>query len=389
MNLEKIASAAKSASLDGWLLYDFRGINPLALQLIGLNGKSFLTRRWFLFVPSNGTPTLICHRIEVGTWSKLTAGTNIQQIVYSSHQELDAALGKVLKGSKHIAMEYSPRGAVPSVSRVDAGTLERVREHGVEVVSSADLLQQWLTWDATDEALHEKAVRGVIRAKDAAFALIDQRLKAKEAITELEVQNLIMQCFLEDGLHADHPANVSFAGHAGDPHYEITPESNCTLEMGMCVLIDLWAGIPDRPMADVTFVGYAGQPTDEYLTIWKAVAAARDAGIAMLSAQQGQLQGWMADKAARDIIEAAGYGSAFTHRLGHSLGRNHAHGDGANLDNLETHDTRLLVPRTAVTIEPGVYLAHLGVRTEVNVLLLENGARVTTPIQDMPYVLGL
>ncbi len=389
MNLEKIGLAAKEANLDGWLLYDFRGINPLSLQLLGMSGKSFLSRRWFLYLPSSGTPSLICHRIEAGTWKKLTATQNLNYIVYSSHQELDAALAKILAGQKKIAMEYSPRGAVPYVSRIDAGTLERVREHGVEIVSSADLLQQWLTWDDADEAAHNQAATAVIRAKDAAFALIDQRLKAKEAITELEVQNLIMQCFLEDGLQADHPANVSFGGHAGDPHYEITPESNRTLEMGQCVLIDLWAGLPDRPMADVTFVGFAGQPTAEYLKIWECVAAARDIAIEMLTKPNGTLQGWMADKAARDIIDTAGYGDAFTHRLGHSLGRNHAHGDGANLDNLETHDTRLLVPRTAVTIEPGVYLEHLGIRTEVNVLILENGARVTTPIQDMPYILGI
>ncbi len=388
MTLEKIALAALDAGLDGWLLYDFRGINPLALQLLGFNGKSFLSRRWFLYVPSHGTPTLICHRIEAGTWGKLLGGENVNRIVYSSHQELDAALGQMLHGSQKIAMEYSPRGSVPYVSRIDAGTLERVREHGVEIVSSANMLQGWLTWDNTDETEHQKAVTAVIRAKDAAFALIDQRLKAQQAITELEVQNLIMQFFLEDGLRADHPANVSFGGHAGDPHYEITPESNRSLEKGQCVLIDLWAGIPDRPMADVTFVGFAGQPSSEYLKIWACVAEARDIAIKMLTTQNN-LQGWMADKAARDIIHAAGYGDAFTHRLGHSLGRNHAHGDGANLDNLETHDTRLLIPRTAVTIEPGVYLEHLGVRTEVNVLLLENGARVTTPIQDTPYILGI
>ncbi len=389
MILEKIALAASGAGLDGWLLYDFRGINPLALQLLGFNGKSFLSRRWFLYVPSHGAPSLICHRIEAGTWQKLLSSENLNRLVYSSHQELDTALATILAGQQKIAMEYSPRGSVPYVSRVDAGTLERVREHGVEIVSSADMLQGWLTWDEADEAEHDRAVTGVIRAKDAAFALIDQRLKAKQAITELEVQNLIMQSFLEDGLRADHSANVSFGGHAGDPHYEITPESNRTLEMGQCVLIDLWAGIPDRPMADVTFVGFAGQPSSEYLKIWECVAAARDVAIEMLTKPNGILQGWMADKAARDVIEASGYGDAFTHRLGHSLGRNHAHGDGANLDNLETHDTRLLMPRTAVTIEPGVYLEHLGIRSEVNVLMLENGARVTTPIQDAPYILGV
>ena len=225
MNLDKIASAARDASLDGWLLYDFRGINHLALQLLDLPSKSFLSRRWFLFVPSNGIPTLICHRIEAGTWQTLTSGVQLEQIVYSSHEELDAALGRVLASAKRIAMEFSPRGAVPYVSRIDAGTLEQVREHGVEVVSSADLLQGWLTWDEADEAAHDRAVTGVIRAKDAAFALIDSRLKSQVPITELEVQDLIIRVFAEDGLVWDHAANVSFAGHAGDPHYEIRSES--------------------------------------------------------------------------------------------------------------------------------------------------------------------
>lgn len=388
MTLAKIQSAAQNAHLDGWLLYDFRGINPLALQLVGIGSKKFLSRRWFLYVPANGQPTLIHHRIEAGTWRNLLP-ENVERIVYSSHQELDAALKNVLSGAKRVAMEYSPRGAVPYVSRIDAGTLERVRETGVEVVSSADMLQDWLLWDATDEAAHDQAVRGVVRAKDAAFALIDQRLKAKTPITELEVQELILSCFAEDGLVADHAPNVSFGGHAGDPHYEITQDSNRTLEFGQCVLIDLWAGIPDRPMADVTFVGFAGQPTEEYQSLWKTLKASRDAALELLQNPPAGLQGWMVDKVARDIIVAAGHGAAFTHRLGHSLGRNMAHGDGANLDNLETHDTRLLVPGTAVTVEPGLYFSHLGLRTEVNVLLLEGGARVTTPIQDEPYILGM
>jgi Xaa-Pro aminopeptidase len=385
--IAKIQNAAQAAALDGWLLYDFRGINPLALQLLGIGGKKFLSRRWFLFVPALGEATLIHHRIEAGTWRNLLPDT-VKRIVYSSHEELDAALKTVLSKAKRVAMEYSPRGAVPYVSRIDAGTLERVRECGVEIVSSADLLQQWLVWDAKDETAHDQAARGVVRAKDAAFALIDSRLKSNTPITELEVQNLILSCFAEDGLTADHAPNVSFGGHAGDPHYEITPESNRTLEVGQCVLIDLWAGIPDRPMADVTFVGFAGQPTPEYISLWETLKQSRDAALALLQNPPANLQGWMVDKVARDIIEAAGHGAAFTHRLGHSLGRNMAHGDGANLDNLETHDTRLLVSGTAVTVEPGLYFSHLGLRTEVNVLLLENGARVTTPIQDAPYILG-
>jgi Xaa-Pro aminopeptidase len=388
-HLSRIAQLARDANLDGWLLYDFRGNNPFANQLLEL-GQQFLSRRWFLYVPAaaDQPPTLINHRIEAGTWADLTKEVKLERIAYSSHEELDAALARVLRGQRRIAMEYSPRAAVPYVSTVDAGTIERVREHGVEVVSSGDLLQLFLVWNQTDLEMYKKAALGVVRAKDEAFRFLHERFKAKERVTELEVQDVIMACFEEDGLKTDHPANVSFGSHAGDPHYTITDWTNRKLEVGMGVLIDLWAGVPGYPMCDIAWVGFAGKPTEDFMNVWHIVAQARDAAITMLL-QQSNLQGWMVDKAARDVIQSAGYGFAFTHRLGHSLGRDAPHGDTANLDNLETHDTRTLLPNTAVTVEPGIYLDHLGIRSEVNVLIQQHGAVVTTPIQREPYILGL
>ena len=385
MILPRIAELSLASSADGWLLYDFRGINPLAADILKL-GKSMLSRRWFLYVPAHGTPTLIHHRIEAGSWSNLLVGETVNRCVYSSHEELDALLSDTLRGAKTVLMEYSPRGSVPYVSRVDAGTLERVRSFGVNVISSADALQHFTVWTPLNLEMHRKAVAGCIAAKDAAFEFIHQRLRAGGMITELEVQALVERVIADHGLVNDHPAIVGFAGHAGDPHYAPTADSNRTLETGMCVLIDLWAGANGHPMADITWMGFAGEPSAEFMQIWRVVAAARDAAIAVL---QPGLEGWVADKAGRDLIEAAGYGADFTHRIGHSLGTGVAHGNGANLDNLETHDTRRLLPLTAVTVEPGVYLPHLGVRTEVDVLILEDGIEVTTPIQLEPYVLGL
>ena len=386
-DLARLQTALRGSGLDGWLLYDFRGLNPFAGQLLDLRGE-MLTRRWFLYVPTSGAATLIHHRIEENAWQQLLPDPSVQRKLFSAHQELDAALGQTLAGAARIAMEISPRGAVPYVSYVDAGTVERVRECGVEVVSSGDLLQGFFVWDEADREAHLRAVAGVIRAKDAGFRLMDERLAAREPVTELEAQEVVVRQLTEAGLAFDHPPIVAFGSHASDGHYTPNPASNRTLEDGMCVILDVWAGIPDRPMADITWVGFAGEPTAEYLHVWQAVRDARDLAIRMLTTKTAQ-EGWQVDRAARDLLAARGYTAAFRHRLGHSLGRNHPHGPSVNLDDFETHDTRSLLPGLAVTVEPGVYLGHMGVRSEVNVLITEDGATVTTPIQGEPYRLGV
>ncbi|ULH16874.1 aminopeptidase P family protein [Deinococcus sp. KNUC1210] len=375
------------ASLDGWLIYDFRGLNPHARVLLNLR-DALLSRRYFMWVPRQGTPTLIHHRIEGGTWHSMGAGAALNFLPYSAHTELDAHLKTLLHG-KRGALEYSPNGAVPYVSMVDAGTMERLRAAGFDPVTSADLLQGFQVWDEEDLAAHRRAVQVLMDAKDAAFRLIHERLKAGQPVTELDAQAVIMEQIAAAGMEAGHPVNVSFGANAADSHYEPSAEQHATLQPGQCVLIDLWAQEPGRPFGDVTWVGYAGQPTQEYLHAWDAVAAARDEGIRMLHQSPGTLEGWEVDRAARTLIDNAGLGEFFVHRLGHNLGVQ-IHGSGANLDDLETHDTRRVLPGQAVTVEPGVYPMQrgYGIRSEVNLLMTPEGPLLTTPVQAAPFILG-
>lgn len=387
--IERLQAALAPTELSGWLIYDFQGLNPFARSLLGIPAGAHLTRRYFLYVPREGRPSLLHHRIEGGTWRSLLAGADVEVVPYSAHGELDAALSHMLAGAVRVAMEYSPRGAVPYVSRVDAGTLERVRETGVEVVSSADLLQGFLAWSDEDLAAHLRAVDVLMQAKDRAFHLMHERLNAGERVTETQVQAVIMREIEGAGMESGHPVNVSFGAHAADPHYEPGEGKDAALERGQCVLIDLWCQEPGHPFADVTWMGFAGPPSPAFSRAWEVVAGARDAALALLSSQWREAEGWMVDRAARGFIEAHGLGEHFTHRLGHSLGVQ-LHGAGANLDDLETHDTRRLLPGLAVTVEPGVYpLAEgYGVRSEVNVFLSPDGPQVTTPVQRAPFMLG-
>ena len=388
--IRQALQASSQPGLDGWLIYDFRGLNPHAATLLNL-GHTFLTRRFFVWVPTQGRAAVLHHRIEGGAWQRLLAGADVDFVPYSAHTELDARLAELI-GGKTVAMEYSPHAAVPYVSYVDAGTLERVREAGVrEVLTSADLLQGFLTWSVDDLAAHRRAVAVLMRAKDLAFELIHTRLQSGQPVTELDAQAVIAAQIEQAGMVSGHPVNVSFGANAADSHYEPGLEQNATLEQGQCVLIDLWAQEPSRPFGDVTWVGYAGDMSEEYRRAWQAVSSARDAGLKVMQDRlsSGTLQGWEVDRAARTVIEEAGLGQHFTHRLGHSLGTE-IHGAGANLDDLETHDTRRLLPGLCVTIEPGVYPQGrgYGIRSEIDVYLTEQGPEVTTPVQALPFVLG-
>ncbi|GBF07172.1 peptidase M24 [Deinococcus aerius] len=389
---ERMRGALQGTGLDGWLLYDFQGLNPHARTVLGLPAGAHLTRRFFVWVPREGQATLLHNHIEGGTWRTLSAGWNVSLRAFGSHAELDAALREVVAG-KTVAMEYSPNGAVPYVSRVDAGTLERVRAAGAEVVSSADLLQSFLVWSEEDLAAHRRAAAVLMGAKDDAFRLMHERLRAGETVTELEVQAVIERAIREAGMTSGHPVNVSFGANAADPHYEPGGEKNATLKPGECVLIDLWAQEPGRPFADVTWVGHAGEPGPEYLDAWEAVRGARDVALALLRERQaaegwGRLRGWELDRAARDAVGPR-WEPFFLHRTGHDLGVQ-LHGSGANLDDYETHDTRTLTPGLAVTVEPGTYprARGFGIRSEVNVFLAPAGPEVTTDLQRHPFVLG-
>ena len=367
--------------------------NPLAARVLGISPDIFLTRRYFVWVPREGRAVVVHNHIEGGNWQAITRewateADPAELWAVGAHAELDAALRNVVTG-KRLAMEYSPGGEVPAVSRVDAGTVERVRAAGAaDIVSSANLLQSFLRWSGDDLAAHERAVAVLMRAKDKAFQLIHDRLRAGEPVTELEVQAGIMAEIGAAGMDAGHPVNVSFGVNAADSHYEPGEGKNATLQPGQCVLIDLWAQERGRPFADVTWVGYAQMPPARYLDAWAAVKRARETALELLRDRWGQAQGWEADRAAREAMGPE-WGAHFLHRTGHDLGVQ-IHGAGANLDDYETHDTRALTPGLAVTIEPGTYPTALGfgIRSEVNVFLSPDGPQVTTPAQAAPYVLG-
>jgi Xaa-Pro aminopeptidase len=388
------AEVAATPNLDGWLLYDFRCLNPLAPKLLGLPEGAHLTRRWFCWVPREGRPALVHSVIEAGTWRALASGWDIDLLPFLDHEELDGRLRGILRAGTTVAMEYSPNGAVPYVSRVDGGTLERIRGYGVTVVSSANILQRFLRWTDAMIAGHREAVEGVVAAKDAAFRLIHDRLQAGEPVDELTVQAAISRVVEERGLITDVPAIVAFAGHAADPHFSPNSADNAVLQPGDCVMIDLWAQKPGCPYADITWMGCAGHPSEELQRVWAAVRDGRDAALDLLATQGYQgLEGWQVDRAAREVIERAGYGHAFAHRLGHDLGLIATHGDGANLDDLETHDTRRLTAGLGTSVEPGIYLPDrsIGVRSEVNIYFepSANVVTVTTPVQRELYILGL
>jgi len=370
-NLASVQSALQQQGLDGWLFYDFRGLNILARRVLGLSAEGHLTRRWFYFVPARGEPRKLLHRIEPHSLDGLPGSPQ----AYLRWQELEAGVGKLVAGSRRVAMEYVPRNANPYVSRVDAGTVELVRSFGVEIVPSGDLIQLFeACWDDEQWAMHLEAARHTRSAYDVAFSYIAERVRRHGSVRETEVQQRIMDHFAANNLVTDHPPIVGVGPHSGDPHYAPGPNSDSPMKEGDFVLIDLWAKL-NRPRAvysDLTHVGFVGTEVPErYRAVFNLVAAGRDAAIQRVRSafQQGEiLQGWQVDQAARDVIEKAGYGAAFCHRTGHSIGEE-THGNGANMDNLETHEERRVLPRTCFSIEPGIYLPEFGVRSEVNVFI--------------------
>jgi Xaa-Pro aminopeptidase len=388
MDIPALQQALVEQQLDGWLLYDFHGQNPTALTALGLGGR-MLTRRWYYLVPARGEPQLIVHAIELGSFPPEVPG---RRTGYASWQSLRAALGELfatLPRAPRLAMEYCPEAAIPYLSRVDAGTLEVVRGFGATVVSSAELVQHFLCrWTDAQVESHRRALATIDAAKDAAFAHVGERLRAGGSPTETEVQRFLTDRFTEAGLEYDHAPIVAVNGHAGDPHYEPSDATPTQIRKGDLVLIDLWARHtgPDDVYADITWMGFCGdRPPEKMARIFRAAADGRDAGYAQLQRAHaaGQtLQGWQVDRTVRDTIAAQGFGEAFIHRTGHSIGVR-VHGDGANLDDLETHDTRPLVPGLAFSIEPGIYLPAegMGVRTEIDVVLRADGPHVYGKVQ--------
>jgi Xaa-Pro aminopeptidase len=356
--------------------------------VLGLGGR-ILTRRFFYLVPREGEPTLLAHAIEQSQFPPELPGRRARYASWRSlHEGLARALGTLRPGAR-VAMEYFPGGAIPTLSRVDAGTLELVRGHGVEVVSSAELVQRFLCrLDDAQVASHRRALEGIDEAKDLAFSRIAEALRRGETLSELDVQALLLDRFRAADLETDHPPIVAVNGHAADPHYAPTPRTAAPIRRGDLVLVDLWArGRGPRDVyADITWTAFCGdRPPPLLERIFRVAADARDAGLAALAqahAEGRTLRGFEVDRAVRDRVEAAGLGDRFLHRTGHSIDTR-VHGDGANLDDLETHDTRPLVPGLAFSIEPGIYLPdeEMGVRTEIDVVLTAAGPRVFSPIQ--------
>ena len=385
MDLAGIQQALAEHQIDGWLFYDFRGSNPIARAVIGFDESQIATRRWFFLVPRKGEPTSILHVIEPNA----LRGAPGVKVLYRSWKELESTLHTHLQGMARVAMEYSPGAAIPYVGRVDAGTVEMVRAAGPEVVSSADLVQQFeARWDAEQKALHDRAARDTLAAKDEAFALIRERLAALMTVKESEVQAFIQARFEARGLMTHHPCIVAVNDHASDPHFETAAgPGDREIRKGDVVLIDLWAKVAANPKAvyyDATWMGFCGsEPPARVREVWEVVKGGRDAAIEFVKsavAEGRAVHGYEVDDVARGFIEARGYGPYFLHRTGHSIGYE-VHGNGVNIDNLETRDQRRIVPGLCFSIEPGVYLPEFGVRSEIDMFVGENAAEVTGDIQ--------
>jgi len=372
--LIKVQAALDQFSLDGWLFYDFRGNNVLTRRILDIPDEAMGTRRFFYFVPRLGQPVKLVHRIESEALDHLPG----EKIVYLKWQELEAGIETILRDSKSIAMEYSPRNANPYISRIDAGTVELVRESVDSIVPSGDLVQLFeAVWDAGQWDLHQRAGVETDKAFDIAWKFIADQIRERGSVDESAVSDVIMEHFNQTGLTTYHPPIVAQEANSGDPHYETGTGSDTTIREGDFVLIDLWAklDVPRAVYSDMTRVGFAGQNVPEtYAKIFQIVAEARDAAISLVEQafELGtSLQGWEVDQACRDVIDQAGYGSYFVHRTGHSIGQE-THGNGANMDNLETHEERLVLPQTCFSIEPGIYLPEFGVRSEVNIFVDED-----------------
>jgi Xaa-Pro dipeptidase len=381
--IEAVQQALKDEGFDGWLLYDFHGSNPIATRIAGLDraGK-MATRRWYYLVPASGQPRGLVHAIERHNLDELPGPKH----PYAGRQQLDAGLRDLLHGLKRVAMEYSAGNNIPYLSRVDAGTIEAVRELGVEVVSSGDLVQRFeAIW--TDEVYrtHVAASERLYEIKDRAFELIRERTRAGAPLNEYEVQQRMVGWFEELGLKPEQP-NVSAQENAGNPHYMPPANGSRGIRRDELVLLDLWGKLrsPGAVFADITWVGYTGGSVpEEYARAFAAVRDGRDAAIELVrssAAARADLRGWQVDRACRDVIERAGFGPLFIHRTGHSLGEE-VHGNGVHMDDYETKDDRRLIPGTGFTIEPGVYTDRFGVRTEINMFVGEGDARVTGPLQ--------
>jgi Xaa-Pro dipeptidase len=384
MNLAEIQAALRGEGLDGWLFFDHHRRDPLAYRVLKFTPNSIVSRRWYYFVPAHGAPVGLVHKIEAQTLSELPGAVS----TYASWSEMVDGIRGLLAGTRRIAMQYSHNCAVPYVAMVDAGTVELVRGIGIEIATSANLVQYFeARWSEAQLEQHLEAGRRVDRVRREAFARIGEKLRASEHITEWDIQQFIASRFREEGLCADHDPDVAVNANASNPHYAPKQHSSSAIKLGDIVLIDMWAKLaqPDAVYYDITWMGFCGpQPTSAMERIFHIVREARDRAIRCVEhtvASKRPLRGYEVDDAARGYIRDQGFADSFFHRTGHSIGAE-IHGTGANMDNLETHDERKVIPGTCFSIEPGIYLPEFGVRSEVNVYVDESSARVTGEKQE-------
>jgi Xaa-Pro dipeptidase len=387
MNLEAIQAALRDAGFDGWLFYDHHHRDPIAAHILGLDEKAHITRRWYYYVPAEGDPRKLVHRIEQGRLDSLPGAKG----QYSSWQELAAALDAMLFDAHRVAMQYSPNNDIMYVSMVDAGTVEFLRSLGKEIVSSADLVSQFeAVLNEEQIASHGVAQVAIDRILAEAWLEIGRRLRPHQggpgSVTEYDMVQWLSEAMRREGLVWENGPNVSANANSSDSHYEPTSKRSAAIREGDFVLIDIWGRLdkPDSIFYDITWTGVVGrEPTNLEQHVFETVRNARDAAIEKVEqafAHELPIYGYQADDAARALIKEKGFGDFFTHRTGHNIAHE-IHGPGAHLDNLETHDERRILPYTCFSVEPGIYLPEFGVRSEINMLTAPGKARVTGRIQ--------
>jgi Xaa-Pro aminopeptidase len=383
-DIKAIQAELRAGKIDGWLFCDHHHRDPIASHILGLGEDGMATRRWFYFIPSRGEPRKLVHRIEQGALDALAGRKN----VYSGWQELQGGLRKLLSGSRKIAMQYSPENNIPYIGLVDAGTVELVRKLKKKVVTSADLVQTFeAAWTPQQLESHLEAGKIIDGIRQTAFETAAASVRDGNPLTEFELQQWILQQFHANGLTTPEPPMAAVQPNNGNPHYEPKLGASRPIRAGDLLLLDMWAKFarPGSVYYDITWVGYLGERVpDSYSKVFRIVRQARDNAIEFVkeSVAKGRtIHGWEVDRIARETIRKAGYAKNFVHRTGHSIGQE-VHGNGANMDGLETRDDRKIVPRTCFSIEPGIYLPEFGIRSEVNVYVGERDARVTGAIQE-------
>ena len=382
MDIDAVQQQLHQMKIDGWLLYDFHGINPIARDFAGMAGK-MITRRWFCLIPVSGKPRWLVSKLEASEFGTVPGEIH----TYHSWTTLNEGLAELVRGCPKVAMEYTPHGTIPYISRVDAGTMEMIRALNITPVSSADLVQWFQArWSPASLSLHLKAAKHLRAAMQRAHHLIRQFVTAGRRISEYDVQQEIMRYFQLHNLVTDSPPIVATTANTNSPHYTPDETRNSLIEKEDLVLIDMWAKVdhPDGMYADITWMAYVGlQVPDDYSRIFSVVTTARDAAAEFIVnsvENEKTIKGYEVDDVARTVVKNFGYEDKFIHRTGHNLHRD-VHGPGVNFDNLENHDERLLIPDIACTIEPGIYLRPFGFRSEINVYIGEKRAQITTEPQ--------